>query len=116
LDTRSMLKGDLMEQMVRCGKATCHCREGKLHGPYHYRVWREGEKIRKEYVRPEDAENVREACLEYRNARRFLRGHQTQAESLNRAIRSHWRESRKIIEASRSPRNLRHRPAANEPL
>ena len=102
MDIQYMLKGDLMEQMVRCGKPTCHCRDGKLHGPYHYRVWREGEKIRKEYVRPEDAAGVRAACDAYRAARQFLRGHQAECETLNRSIRSHWRVSKKIIRTNAS--------------
>ena len=37
-------------EAVRCGKATCACREGKLHGPYVYKYWREGGRLRKKYV------------------------------------------------------------------
>jgi Family of unknown function (DUF6788) len=35
---------------VRCGKATCKCSEGKLHGPYWYAYWSEGGKTRSQYV------------------------------------------------------------------
>ncbi|HWH07588.1 MAG TPA: hypothetical protein VNX21_00215 [Candidatus Thermoplasmatota archaeon] len=35
---------------VRCGKARCACREGKLHRPYVYKYWREGGRLRKAYV------------------------------------------------------------------
>jgi hypothetical protein len=43
---------------VRCGNASCKCRQGKLHGPYWYAYWREGGKTRSQYVgkhRPADA-------------------------------------------------------------
>lgn len=37
-------------ERVRCGKAACACREGRLHGPYVYKYWREGGRLRKAYV------------------------------------------------------------------
>ena len=37
-------------ESVRCGKPRCACREGKLHGPYVYKYWREGGRVRKKYV------------------------------------------------------------------
>lgn len=40
------------QEHVRCGKAKCWCAEGGLgHGPYTYKYWKEGGKLRKEYVR-----------------------------------------------------------------
>ena len=56
------LPGVVLPQMVRCGKPNCHCARGELHGPYHYRFWREGGRLRKQYVRSEDLERVRRAC------------------------------------------------------
>ena len=37
------LEGVVIRQMVRCGKPNCECARGELHGPYHYRYWRDGE-------------------------------------------------------------------------
>jgi hypothetical protein len=38
------------EEMIRCGKEGCRCARGELHGPYVYRYWREGGKMRSAYV------------------------------------------------------------------
>lgn len=37
-------------EMVRCGKQSCKCVEGKLHGPYWYAYWTEGGKTRSQYI------------------------------------------------------------------
>ena len=37
-------------EMVRCGKKSCRCAEGKLHGPNWYAYWSEGGKTRSQYV------------------------------------------------------------------
>ena len=41
------LEGEVCVQFIRCGKSGCRCQAGHLHGPYHYRVWREGAQVRK---------------------------------------------------------------------
>lgn len=35
---------------IRCGKKSCKCVEGKLHGPYWYAYWSEGGKTKSQYV------------------------------------------------------------------
>ena len=37
-------------EWVRCGRAGCRCEAGDKHGPYTYRYWREGKKVKKSYV------------------------------------------------------------------
>jgi hypothetical protein len=37
-------------ELVRCGKASCKCVEGKLHGPYWYAYWSEGGKSKSQYI------------------------------------------------------------------
>jgi len=59
------LPGEICSQYVRCGKANCRCNDGKLHGPYHYRVWREGPRVFKQYVKSSDLESTRERCRQY---------------------------------------------------
>lgn len=38
------------EERVKCGKKTCRCAAGELHGPYTYKYWKEDGKLRKAYV------------------------------------------------------------------
>lgn len=62
----SPLPGEICEQYVRCGKPNCRCNDGHLHGPYHYRVWREGARVFKQYVKPAELEATRERCRLHR--------------------------------------------------
>jgi len=68
-----LLKGEVCQQYTRCGKPGCRCADGHLHGPYYYRIWRDGRKVRKQYVREADVETVRAACAAYREFERLLR-------------------------------------------
>ena len=56
------LPGVVCEQWVRCGKPHCRCARGDLHGPYHYRFWREQGRLRRVYVRRAEVDGVRAAC------------------------------------------------------
>jgi hypothetical protein len=68
------LPGVVCPQWVRCGRPRCGCsRGGRLHGPYQYRFWREGGRLRKAYVRPADLEHVRARCEARRQARQEIR-------------------------------------------
>src|SRR5437764_14682289 len=60
------LPGVLLANGVRCGKPSCRCARGELHGPYLYRRWREGGRQRRQYVRPADLERVRAALTEWK--------------------------------------------------
>lgn len=39
------------QERVRCGKENCWCFAGGGHGPYTYKYWREGGRLRKAYVK-----------------------------------------------------------------
>ncbi len=41
-DVEHVLLGSLVEQMRRCGRASCRCATGDLHGPYAYFAQRRG--------------------------------------------------------------------------
>jgi hypothetical protein len=56
------LPGAVCAQWKRCGRRSCRCSRGLLHGPYFFRFWREGGKLTKAYVRPDELEHVRAAC------------------------------------------------------
>ncbi len=45
--------GSIHVEFKRCGKPTCRCMNGHLHGPYFYHHFREGYTQRKLYIAPE---------------------------------------------------------------
>jgi hypothetical protein len=67
-----IVPGVVLPQWVRCGRAGCRCARGRPHGPYAYRFWREGGRLRKAYVRPVDLAAVRASCEARRRLRREL--------------------------------------------
>jgi hypothetical protein len=48
--------------MVRCGKKTCKCGRGELHGPYYYHFERVDGVLVKRYVKAKDVAAMRAAC------------------------------------------------------
>ncbi len=62
LEIEDELPGVVCSQMVRCSRANCRCAKGHLHGPYHYRFWRESGVLKKEYVPCKNVEKVSAAC------------------------------------------------------
>lgn len=67
-----MLNGAVRAQYKRCGKKTCRCARGELHGPYFYRFkWHDG-RVVKIYVRLSDVGEVRAACARYRKMQKEL--------------------------------------------
>jgi len=59
-DLEDLLRGSLVSQERRCGKAGCRCTRGELHGPYVYlSVGRGGRGARLLYVPAALAETVR---------------------------------------------------------
>ena len=54
LPTIEPIRGSLHVEWKRCGRSNCRCRDGRLHGPYYARHWREDGRQRKAYVRAYD--------------------------------------------------------------
>ena len=50
LEDQSNGKGTVVKEKVKCGDESCHCADGELHGPYLYRYFREGGKLKSEYI------------------------------------------------------------------
>lgn len=94
----AILPGTICTQYVRCGKPTCICRTGKLHGPYHYRVWRAEGVVQKVYVRPEDVAASVQACAAYHEFSRALRGLRRELQMLTDRLERDVRRSRRLIE------------------
>lgn len=42
--------GTIVKEKVKCGKDSCKCNKGQLHGPYLYRYWSESGTTKSEYV------------------------------------------------------------------
>lgn len=49
VEEESTERGTIVTEMVKCG-AGCTCNEGKGHGPYRYRYFREGGQLISEYL------------------------------------------------------------------
>jgi len=80
------LPGSICEQFIRCGKLGCHCRTGKLHGPYYYRIWRAGGEVHKLYVKGADVAQVRRQCESYLALSAELRAAMTRAVKLRSRV------------------------------
>ena len=65
-DAREGIPGCVVAQHVRCGKPTCRCARGHLHGPYFAHYWREDGRARKRYLERHDAPRVAALCTRYR--------------------------------------------------
>lgn len=62
------LPGGLYAELKRCNRPNCRCRAGgdALHGPYLYRRWSERGRLRRQYVKAEDADDVRARLAAWR--------------------------------------------------
>lgn len=74
MDTQTQIQplpGALVRDFKRCGRPTCKCASGALHGPYFVRVWHDGTRRRKAYVKAKDAQQVR-ASIELYNTLKHI--------------------------------------------
>lgn len=86
-----------------CGKTSCRCQRGDLHGPYWTVRWREGSIHRRRYVRPSDVPAVRAILI----TRHHLRQQERQEAAETLAI---WRALRQLsrdVEAQMMERRTR---------
>jgi hypothetical protein len=56
-------------ESIRCGKETCKCARGKLHGPYWYSYTRVKDKVTSQYIGKKLPKDI-EKKLKYRNDKR----------------------------------------------
>src|SRR5215210_1824397 len=57
-------------ESIRCGKETCKCTRGKLHGPYWYSYSRVKDKVTSQYIGKKLPKDI-EKKLKYQNDKRF---------------------------------------------
>jgi hypothetical protein len=84
---KTPLPGVVLEQRVSCGRRNCGCAHGELHGPYFYRFWREGGRLKKAYVKRSELEEVRSRCDARRQRRRALQARWEEWRQLRAAVR-----------------------------
>ena len=91
------LEGEVCPQFIRCGKSGCRCQYDKPHGPYHYRIWREGTRVRKVYVKATELEAVRAACVLHRALARSLQDVRQEKLQLTQSMSREWRRTQRLI-------------------
>lgn len=84
----AQLPGSVHAIRTRCGKPNCRCRAGQLHGPYFVRYWREQGRLRRQYLRPADVEQIRERCEQWRKMRTTWRAGQAEYREMIRQGRA----------------------------
>jgi hypothetical protein len=67
------LAGSLQVRYVRCGKASCRCARGELHGPYARRVYWEAGRQRRQYVPLAAVEATLDALTAWHEEREAMR-------------------------------------------
>jgi hypothetical protein len=60
------LPGSVVAVWAACGTPGCRCARGERHGPYFRRVWREGGRTRRAYIRLADVPDVLARCALHR--------------------------------------------------
>ena len=64
----------LVRYGVRCGKPSCRCNAGKLHGPYSFLYWRDEHGCqRRRYIRKADIKHVENVIHERKRIEREAR-------------------------------------------
>ena len=105
------LPGVVLVERKRCRKANCRCRSGEdadLHGPYFYRYWRQGGRLRKAYVPRRRVDAVRAACQRRQEREREERASRAAFRAALRRFRERAREVERALAAWKELR--RHNP------
>jgi hypothetical protein len=93
------LEGEVCPQFIRCGKTGCRCQYDRPHGPYYYRIWREGPRVHKVYVKASHVEAVRAACALHRTLARSLQDVKQAKTQLTQSMNKEWRRTQRLIDS-----------------
>ena len=93
------LAGEVCSQFIRCGKTGCRCSQGELHGPYYYRIWREGATVHKVYVKSRDMESVKAACKAHKTLSGTLQELKKARLKLTQGIQKEWRRTQRLAKS-----------------
>ncbi|MDQ3258204.1 MAG: hypothetical protein M3R15_30680 [Acidobacteriota bacterium] len=94
------MPGSVHQQYVRCGKATCKCARGELHGAYYYYFVRTAGTLTKRYLKAHEVEQVRVACLAWREEEKARRAKSRETWQILREINARLRDAVKQIKTS----------------
>jgi hypothetical protein len=78
--------GTVHKQLVKCGKPSCKCARGELHGPYYYYFVRVGGRLKKRYLKHDDVKAIQVACRSRREDEKATRQQTRQAQLSVRQI------------------------------
>lgn len=77
----------ICQQYRKCGKASCKCNTGALHGPYFYYFYREDGKLKKSYIRKADAAELWESYSQQRLIQKQRAADRREFTELGREVR-----------------------------
>lgn len=92
-----MMSGSVHAQMVRCGKASCKCARGELHGAYYYLFVRVNGKLTKRYLKADEVQPVRAAYLAWHEKGKERRARAREARQIIRESSARLRDIRKQL-------------------
>lgn len=72
-------------------------RDGKRYGPYYFRFWREGGRLRKQYIKRNEMEAVQAACARHREEQAARRRNHAELMQLLRGFKASCREVERWI-------------------
>jgi len=76
-------------------------RGGTRYGPYYFRFWREGGRLHKEYIKREDVDAVREACVRHREEQQERRRNHAELMQMLRQYKATCREVERWMNSAR---------------
>jgi hypothetical protein len=86
------MPGSVHAQYIRCGKRTCRCAQGELHGAYFYHFVRVGGKLKKRYLKAQEIEQMRAACSVWREEKKARRERSRETWRLIRDLKTRLRD------------------------
>lgn len=92
------MPGSVHAQYVRCGKPTCKCARGELHGAYFYHFVRVGGRLTKRYLKAHEVEQMRIACKAQREEDKVRRARSRETWQLLREMKARLRDVLKHID------------------
>ena len=79
-----LCSGTLLKRMMKCGKASCRCKDDPtaLHGPYYEWGHMKNGKLVHRHVSPEQAQVLSQAIANYREVQKLLRAWESETERI----------------------------------
>lgn len=94
-----IMRGHIEAKYVRCGKASCRCARGELHGPYYRRAYAAGGRRERHYVRLGAVDTTRAAIAAWRSQRERVRADRMTVRRFRALLRAYGRLSEDVIAA-----------------